>query len=377
MRIGFNATLMSGDSGYRRSGIARYLDRLLCALPATLGGDDLVVYTGRGVAPVEPLLVSNWRDALVPLQRAPIRIAWEQVVLPVATRRDRLDLFHGTMNVLPRMLPCPGVVTVHDLAFLRWPEQVPARRYRYLSAGIRDAVKRAERVIAISEATKADVVELLQVDPARVAVTPLGVDGAFRPVDPDGVTRFRQHHGLDRPYVLAVGNLEPRKNLPTLLRAFARIRDEVPHDLVLVGGEGWLTGEIHETLRELRLGDRVRMTGFVEDWELPIWYSAADLFVLPSLYEGFGLPILEAMACGTPVIAAKTSAMPEVAGDAAVLIDPRDEQAIADEMVWLLHDPGFADVLRKRGLIRANMFRWEETAIRTVAVYRAIVGGAN
>jgi glycosyltransferase involved in cell wall biosynthesis len=374
VRIGVNALLLSEQRGYRRSGIGRYLDRVLTSLPGAIGDDELVVYAGHGVAPPHPGLAQNWRSAWVSADRAPVRIAWEHAALPLATRRDRLDVFHGTMNVLPRFLPCPSVVTIHDLAFLRWPEQVPARRYRYLSAAVKAATKQAARIIAVSESTKADLVELLAVDPARVSVTHLGVDDRFRLPSSEDRMAFLHRQGLVRPYVLAVGNLEPRKNLPGLLRAFARLAPEVPHDLVLVGAEGWLTGEIHATLDELRLGGRVRMTGFVEDADLPAWYGAADLFVYPSLYEGFGLPVLEAMACGAPVVTSNVSSLPEVAGDAALLVDPSDVDSIAEEMRRGLTDAALAFDLRRRGQLRAADFTWDRTAEQTVAVYREVAG---
>lgn len=374
MRVGINALLLSEQPGYRRSGIGRYLDRLLVALLTALGDDELVAYAGRSISPSHPALARSWRAAWVSTECPPLRIAWEHAALPLAARRDRLDLFHGPMTVLPRFLPCPSVVTVHDLAFLRWPEQVPARRYRYLAAGVRAATKRAARIIAVSASTKADITALLDVDPSRVAVTHLGVDARFRPPSPEARAAFREQQELDKPYVLAVGNLEPRKNLPALLRAFARLAPEVPHDLVLVGAEGWLTGEIHATLDVLRLGGRVRMTGFVGDDELPIWYGAADLFVFPSRYEGFGLPVVEAMACGTPVITSNLSSLPEVAGDAAVLVDPADDAAIADGMRRVLTDGDLAGELRRRGRGHAAGFTWERTAEQTVAVYREVAG---
>jgi glycosyltransferase involved in cell wall biosynthesis len=374
VRAGINALLLSDRPGYRRSGIGRYLERLLTALPAALGDDELVAYAGRGVAPPHPSLARLWRPAWLPTERPPLRIAWEHAALPVAARRDRLDLFHGPMAVLPRFLPCPSVVTIHDLAFLRWPEQVPARRYRYLAPAVRRAAARAARIIAVSESTKADVVELLRVDPARVSVTHLGVDGRFRPPSPEERAAHRERQHLTRPYVLAVGNLEPRKNLPTLLRAFARLSPEVPHDLVLVGAEGWLTGDLYAALDELRLGGRVRMTGFVGDDDLPIWYGAADLFVYPSRYEGFGLPVVEAMACGAPVVTANVSSLPEVAGDAALLVDPTDDASVADGMRRVLTDGDLAGALRRRGSLRAAAFTWEKTAERTVAVYREVAG---
>jgi glycosyltransferase involved in cell wall biosynthesis len=374
VRVGVNALLLSEQPGYRRSGIGRYLDRLLTALPAALGTDELVVYASRGATPPVPSLDRSWRTAWVPADHPPFRIAWEHAALPLATRRDRLDVFHGTMNVLPRLLPCPSVVTVHDLAFLRWPEQVPARRYRYLSAGVRAATRRAARIIAVSESTKSDLVELLSVDPAMVRVTPLGVDARFRPQGAEERTAFLNRHGIVRPFLLAVGNLEPRKNLPALLRAFSRLAPEVPHDLVLVGAEGWLTGEIHATLNTLRLSERVRMTGFVDDAELPLWYAAADLFAFPSLYEGFGLPVVEAMVCGTPVVTSNVSSLPEVVGDAAVLVDPRDDESIADGIRRILSNTDLAHRLRLRGQARAATFTWEQTAAQTVAIYREVAG---
>jgi glycosyltransferase involved in cell wall biosynthesis len=374
VRVGFNALLLSGQAGYRRSGIGRYLERLLAELPATLGDGQLVVYAGRGMVKAHLGASCSWHRAWFPADNPALRVAWEHAVLPIVARRDRLDLFHGTMNVLPRRLPCPGIVTIHDLAFLRWPEQVPARRHRYLSAGVRDAARRAARIVAVSESTRADVVELMGVDPDRVAVTHLGVDPRFRPPGDGERAAFRERKRIVRPYVLAVGNLEPRKNLPALLRAFALLAPDVPHDLVLVGAEGWLTGEIHATLAALRLGDRVRMTGFVGDDELIAWYGAADLFVYPSLYEGFGLPVVEAMACGVPVVTSNVSSLPEVAGDAAVTVGPRDDDAIADGMRRVLTDAALANDLRRRGWRRAAEFTWGRTAAQTVAVYREVAG---
>jgi glycosyltransferase involved in cell wall biosynthesis len=372
VRVGINALLLSARPGYRRSGIGRYLDRLLTTLPAALRPDELVVYAGRGIVPPGPSIENRWRRSWIPIEQPPARIAWEHLALPLAARRDGIAVFHGAMNVLPRFLPCPSVVTIHDLAFLRWPDQVPARRYRYLSSAVRAAATRAARIITVSECTKADVIELLGVDPERIAVTHLGVDARFRPPAPAALEAFRARHGIARPFVLAVGNLEPRKNLAALLRAFARLAPEIPHDLVLVGAEGWLTGEIHATLAALRLGDRIRMTGFVADEDLPFWYGGADLFAFPSRYEGFGLPVIEAMACGAPVVTSNVSSLPEVAGDAAVLVDPNDDGAIAAGMRRVLTDATLADTLRERGPQRAAIFTWEATALKTVAVYREV-----
>lgn len=368
MRVGINALLLSSRAGYRRTGVSRYIERLVSALPTEMPDGEIVAYAGGDVRPSPAS--TTWRRPMWPVDRAPARIGWELAVLPVQTRRDGIDLFHGTVNVVPRGLSCPSVVTFHDLALLRWPEQVTRRRHAYLSRQMRDAAERAARILTVSEATKDDVVELLGVDPARIAVAPLGVDERFMPVTPDGVGQFRAKHGLERPFVLFVGTLEPRKNLPALLRAFAAIRDDVPHDLVIAGAAGWKMEAFALTLRELDLGDRVRLLGFVDDDGLPALYSAADLFAFPSLYEGFGLPVLEAMACGAPVLTSRVSSLPEVAGEAAILIDPADESGMAAEMGALLHDPDRRAAMAVAGRLRAALFTWRRTAALTAAAYR-------
>jgi glycosyltransferase involved in cell wall biosynthesis len=367
MLIGINGLLLTGERGYRQTGVSRYIAELVAALPAALPDDDLLLYARRGeqIPPGVRLVPAPGRT-VDPLAR----IVWETVALPVLTRRGRLDLFHGTVNTLPPFLPCPAIVTVHDLALLRWPEQVPRRRHAFLSRAIPRAVRQARWVIAVSEATKQDVVRTFGIPPERVLVTPLGVDARFRPAEPGRLAAFRERHGLSDPYLLWVGTLEPRKNLPRLLEAFAQLGSEIPHRLVLVGPEGWRTGELAATLERLALGDRVRFTGFVSNEVLPLWYAPADLFLFPSLYEGFGLPILEAMACGTPVVTSNVSSMPEVGGDAACYADPESADAIAAAIRRVLNDPELRATMRARGLERAAGFTWARTADLTAAAYR-------
>ncbi|MGH2558993.1 MAG: glycosyltransferase family 4 protein [Thermomicrobiales bacterium] len=374
MHIGINALLLGSRPGYRRSGVSRYIDRLVRALPSALELDDLMtVFAGRGAESADGRQATS-RQSWWPVNRPEARLLWEHVALPLVASSAGIDLFHGTVNVVPRGLPCPSVVTIHDLAFLRWPGQVTRRRHRYLARELRSSLGRANRIIAVSEATKADLVEMLGVDPLRVAVTPLGVDERFRPVADDTLAAFMAARGIVRPFVLSVGTLEPRKNLPALLRAFASLTREIPHDLVLVGGEGWLTGDIHHTLQSPELVGRVRLTGFVEDDDLPAWYRAADCFAFPSLYEGFGLPVLEAMACGVPVVTSNASSLPEVAGNAALLVDPHSVEAIADGIRRVVTEPARANALRRAGQVRAFRFTWERTATLTVAVYREATG---
>ena len=361
MRIGINARLLSGEPGVRQAGIGRYLDRLIAALPEALGPGDELVVLGQPVPAGES---------------APRRILWEQTTLPRLARRAGLSLLHAPVNVAPLAAPCPTVVTIHDLAFLRLPGVVPTGRRRYLTAMTRVSVARAARVLVVSEVTARDVVDLLGVPPERITVTPLGVDPAFQPRDPDALSVFRDQRGLDRPYILAVGTLEPRKGLTTLIPAFAAVARDVPHDLVLVGATGWMNTSLDQALAGLPspVRARVRLEGFVPAADLPSWYGAADVFAYPSLYEGFGLPVLEAMACGTPVVTSAVSALPEVAGDAALLIPPGNAEALANAIRRILDDPNLAAGMSGRGLARAALFPWSRTAETTVSAYHEALG---
>lgn len=405
MRIGINGLLLSTESGYRQSGIDRYLRGLLSALPealdarrvrsiaihgdrshptrVTMNGDTTLVNRSDENA----LIVYAAAGAIAPgdrfaLHTAPsftgnraLRIAWEQTGLSKAIRQDALDLFHGTAFALPNRLAVPGVVTIHDLAFMKWPEQVPKRRAFYLSRAVRDATRKAVRVIAVSEATKRDIVELLQVDPDRIDVTPLGVDPRFQRPSGEAIVAFRQRNELTRPFVLTVGTREPRKNLPALVRAFAAIAPDIPHELIHAGGAGWLTDELDRAIGEAALGNRIRFVDYVPHEELPFWYAAADCFVLPSLYEGFGLPLLEAMACGAPCLASNRSSLPEVGGEAAMYCEP-DTPSIAAALETLLHDAELRHTLHEAGPPRAAAFTWQRTAALTVASYRKAIDRA-
>jgi glycosyltransferase involved in cell wall biosynthesis len=367
VRIGINGLLLTSRAGYRQTGVSRYIERLISALPDAMSEAELLAYTSRGIE--LPADVQR-RSPPFSVERPAVRIAWEHVALQLLARRDRLDLFHGPVNALPIGMPVPSVVTVHDLAFLRWKNQVTARRYRYLSWSVRRAVAQAAQVIAVSEATKQDLIDLLGLNSAKISVTPLGVDDRFQPANHAAVRVFRERRGLPRPYVLTVCTLEPRKNLPRLLEAFSRLRGELEHDLIIVGPEGWLGGELHETLGRLELRDRVRLTGFVPDDELPLWYNAADVMAFPSLYEGFGLPVLEAMACGTPVLTSGVSSLPEVAGESAAYVEPESVESIAAGIASLLRNKAERERMSRLGLARAKKFTWQRTAELTADVYR-------
>jgi glycosyltransferase involved in cell wall biosynthesis len=355
MKIGINAALLGTGGGYRQTGISRYIGELVDGLHDVIGSEDSVILLGQ-----RPRKITD---------SPPLRIPWEQTGLAASALAKRLDVFHGPVNVVPLLSPVPSVVTVHDLAFLRYPDQLPAKRRAWLVAASRLSAHKARRVITISQRTADDLRDWLKLPADRVTVIPLAPSPRIQPVTGRSLDVFRMKWDIDRPYILTVGTLEPRKNLPTLLRAFAKIKDDIPHQLVLVGPEGWLTGDLRQTISELHLGDRLRMTGFVSDEELGGWYSAADLFAFPSHYEGFGLPSVEAMRCGVPVLASNSSCFPEVIGDAGVLIPPDDTGLWAETMKSLLADPAPLADLRVKGYARAATFTWTRTAAETYAVY--------
>jgi glycosyltransferase involved in cell wall biosynthesis len=375
VRIGINAQLLSTEPGYRQSGVSRYIERLLLTLPEVMDdADELLVLRSRSFeGPGENASALARADDRIRklFERPALRTGWEQTFLPAEAFRLGVDVLHGPVNVVPILATCPLVVTVHDLAYLRVPDVVPARRRQYFIKMTNLATRRADHVIAVSESTKTDIVELLGVSPNRITVTPLAADERFRPLPADEIAAFRAAQGLTRPFILYLGNVEPRKNLPTLLRAFDRLAPEVEHDLVIVGGEGWMMEAFNSTLAGMAHRDRVRIHGFAPVEDLPAWYNAADLFVFPSLYEGFGLPPLEAMACGTPVVTSNVSSLPEVVGDAALTVAPMDADGLTEAMSRILGDEVLATSLWSAGLERAATFTWHRTAAGTVTAYHA------
>lgn len=367
--IGLNAHLLSGRPGYRRAGIHHYIAGLIDHLPASPEWRFTVFTRATLNGAAVRRRATRW-----PTERPMARIVWEQLAWPLAALGGRIDLLHSLAFVTPLLAPCPTVVTVFDLSFMHYPQQFPPTQRLYLTSQTRRSVQNATRVVAISESGRADLNRLLGVPLPKIDVVPPGVDGRFRPREAETIAAFRRRAGLDAPFILHVGTLQPRKNLPLLIDAFAQLveQPDTPADiqLVLVGGKGWLYDEIFARVKERRVEDRVRFTGYVADTDLPLWYNAADMVVFPSLYEGFGLPVAQAMASGTPVVAADVAAIPEAAGEAALLFDPLDSAALANRMANVLADAALAATLRQRGLRRAQAFSWNESARRLVEVYR-------
>jgi glycosyltransferase involved in cell wall biosynthesis len=298
------------------------------------------------------------------------RWTWTPLVFPRDLARRRVDVAH-VQYIIPPVAPCPVVTTIHDVAFRRFPHLFPLKHRLLLNWLIPLSARHAAAVITVSESTKRDLVEFYQIPLEKIAVTPNAVDPVYQPMDRSQARRSAQRRlGVPIPYLLSVGVLQPRKNLPRLIRAYNRIAASIPQRLVLVGKEGWANEELREAVAEAPPGLEPYFTGYVADADLPTLYAGADLFVYPSLYEGFGLPPLEAMACGTPVLTSNTSSLPEVVGDAGVTVDPRDERAIASAIERILSDARLRERLAEAGIRRAAEFTWERTAQQTVEVYR-------
>ncbi len=377
MRVTCNAHHLSFGTSYRGAGISRYIRNLLPRL-REVTGLTCTVHLGDRNLPPDFYPDERFRLAFsrLPTRRPAVRILWEQLWLPLALGREGADVLHSLAYVQPLACPTRSVVTVHDLSFLLYPGNFNRANRLYLRAFSRLSAARADRVIAVSANTKRDVVRLLGVEAAKVAVVHHGIEECFRPfADRAAVEAFRRRRGLPERFVLFVGTIEPRKNLETLVEAFARLRRAgLPHKLVVAGAKGWQWQPVFAAVERLGLEGEVAFPGYVPYDEQPLWYNSADLFVYPSLYEGFGFPPLEAMACGTPVIASRTSALPEVVGEAGLLVDPLDAEALAEALRRALSDRDLSQQLSERGLARARGFTWREAARRTAAVYAEAAG---
>jgi glycosyltransferase involved in cell wall biosynthesis len=369
MRIGVDARLMH----HQPAGISRYTWHLLHALAQIDRDNEFVVFQHRRHR--EPIIEQpNFRRATL---FAPAHSRLEQLMLPIELLPHRLDLLHSTDFIPPLHSPTPTVITVHDLAFLHWPHFVTKDSAAYYGQ-IDRAVTRARRVIVPSEHTRKDLIGQLGAPADKVSVIYEAADPSFVPL-PLEETRRTVCDKFDIPpsYIFTVGTIEPRKNLNGLLQAFRILKDRysvsAETGLVIAGSKGWLYDETLETIQTLGLSDCTFLLGRVSDEDLHRLYVGARCHIHTAYYEGFGLPPLEAMACGTPTIVSNVSSLPEVVNDAALLVDPRDWEEIAVALHRLLTDDDLHAELRRKGLQRAACFSWEQAARQTLDVYRAVI----
>jgi glycosyltransferase involved in cell wall biosynthesis len=358
-------------------GIGTYIRNLVHELASLDRGLEYVLFARPDDLDAVAAMGANVRG--VPESAAGYSLR-EQVRLPMAARRIHADLYHAPHYVLPPFVPGRSVVTIHDCIHLRFPQYLPSRgAWLYAYTMIRLATRKAARVLTVSEASKRDILHYTGVRPEKVVVVPNGLDPRFAaPPDQETLERVRLRFDLTRPFVLYVGNIKPHKNLPRLIEAFALARAGAPDDLqlVVIGDEISKYPGLRQSVHRHRLDKHVRFFGFQPAATLVAFYRLARAFVFPSLYEGFGLPPLEAMANQTPVVTSNLSSMPEVTGDAALLVDPYDPESIADGIRRLATDDTLRQHLIDRGRRRAAAFSWRQAAVRTLEVYRDVLGRA-
>ena len=383
MRIGIDITSAVTQS----AGIGRYTRELVRALFALNAPHHYTLFYAsarRADRPFGPLPPAT-RIRRLPFHDKWLARVWHklQIPIPVELITGPLDVFHSPDFTLPpTRSQTRTLLTVHDLSFIRDPDSAVPSLRAYLNRAVPRSVARADRVLADSEATKNDLTALFETPPGKIDVLLSGVDARFKPVrDRAALDAMRARYDLGHgPFVLALGTIQPRKNYVRLIQAFAQVvgrwwqigaawMGDV--NLVIAGGKGWMFDDIFAEVKRLDLENRVKFTGFVDEADLPALYSAAAIFAYPSLYEGFGLPVLEAMACGTPVIGANVSSVPEVIGDAGLLVDPLDVDAIAAGLIGLLKDASARDAFLRLGLERAAQFTWEKAARQLLSIYDA------
>ena len=368
MRIGIDARKLHDY------GIGTYIRNLLRELAKIDRQSEYVLFTRPQDVAVAATLGENFRA--VPDRSGHYSIA-EQISIPLGARRERLDLFHATHYVLPLLTPSKTVVTIHDCIHLMFPEYLRHRLgYAYARASLYTAAHKSNRILTVSEASKRDILKFFNVPPEKIVVTPNAIDDRFSaPPSDEHVAETRERYQLSHSYLLYVGNIKPHKNLERLIEAFhlVRMQGRSELELLIIGDEISKLQGLRRAVHKHDIHRYVRFLGYVPDKTLAVLYRLASVFVFPSLYEGFGLPPLEAMASGTPVVTSNVSSLPEVVGDAAVQVDPYSAEAIAHGILTVLRSPHLRSELQARGLKRVQEFSWARSVRRVREVYEEVL----
>jgi glycosyltransferase involved in cell wall biosynthesis len=368
MRVGIDAHCI----GHGKTGNETYTYNLVknLSLLESNGINYLIYLSSKGKREDGFFLESRFRAHLIRPESPYIRIP---IGFAIESRAHKLDLLHA-QYLLPYQLKCRTVLTVHDVLYERFPEFFTKADYYRNKIGIPWSCHRADHIITVSESSKRDLILFYGLDPERITVTYLGADDCYRPMDKGKATENLRKYGIDGKFILYVGTIQPRKNVPRLLSAFARLKKRgLPHKLVIVGPKAWLSEEAFRALANNPAKRDIVVTGYVPRSDLAYFYNAADVFVYVSISEGFGLPVIEAMACGTPTITSFGSSLEEIAGDAAVLVNPLDDLAIASAIDDVLSDADRRTKLRALGLARSKQFSYHKMAIQTQAIYQHLM----
>lgn len=368
IRVGMDGTPLLGQ----RSGVGHYTGNLLSALLQATPEWEYLLFSNRPLNGLEPSLLGATQ---VDRYFRHSRWLWMQTILPGSIRRRQPDLCHFTNALAPLWQAAPYVLTIHDASLFVYGRYHPRARHLTMRLTLPFVAKQAAAIITVSNHSRADLMRILDLPPEKIHVVYEAAADSYQPVEDDAQRRaLRQKYALPEKFLLFVGTLEPRKNLRRLVRALHQVRGQgLDYDLVLAGPMGWMMDSFTGEVEALDLEEHVHYLGYVPSADLPALYSLATVFVFPSLYEGFGLPPLEAMACGTPVLTSNRTSMVEVCGEAACLVDPKHEEAIAAGLCTLLRDEELRRELRRRGLERVGHFSWERAARETASVYRSVI----
>ncbi|RPI29165.1 MAG: glycosyltransferase family 1 protein [Chloroflexota bacterium] len=374
MLIGIDATALPP----KPVGAGTYIINLIRTLANTECGHEFVIFAHQsGRLLLETPQTTKFRWVTIADKSPAKRLIWEQAVFPWIARREGIDLLHSLHYTRPLFLPCASVVTFHDMTFFLFPHLHTRSKRIFFPAAIRMSARTAGALIADSESTRQDAIRVLGISPDRITAVPLAAAEDYRPITDQGLLdRARQKYGLPENFILYVGLVEPRKNLPALIRSYKGMVDKgVTHHLVVVGRRGWMYEQVFQQVEALGISERVHFTGYADREDLPVIYNLASVFVYPTLYEGFGLPVLEAMRCGAPVVTSNVSSLPEIVGEGGLMVAPGDEAALTGAVLRLLDEPGLREKLSAQGLKQSALFSWERVAYETVQVYEKALRG--
>jgi len=360
---------------FTKAGIATYLYNLIANL-ARLSDGDIYLFSSSSSRIAWRQKFQNVKEKVVRLPQLNryFESLWGENLLPLAIKRGKIDVFHGPRFFVPQKLSCPSVVTVHDLGFKKFPELVKSGVAAYFDEMVASSVKRARKVIVLSHATRKDLIDLYKVADGKIAVIYCAADKAFSPVtDKAAIERVKLKFSIRKKFILFAGTVEPRKNIVNLLEAYRMAKAKDEFDLVVAGGYGWLYDEVLRKASQPELQSKVVFTDYISSEDMACLYSGCEAFVFPSFYEGFGLPVLEAMNCGAPVITSSTSSLKELFADSSYQVDPHSPGSIAEGIDNVLSNAALRDELRTKGAKRSKDFSWEATARQTLEAYKEAI----